>query len=103
MSYKARSLPEGEIASFPWQMVTGIPERAASRPAPARPADRDLYERAATVERAAFTKGYAEGERAGAEAATTRTDAMLRRMGATIDELIALRGEIVRKSERQTV
>jgi flagellar biosynthesis/type III secretory pathway protein FliH len=103
MSYKARCLTEGDVTSFAWPVVTGIPERTTSRPGPGRPGDRDLDERAAAVERDAFAKGYAEGERAGAEAAATRTDAMLRRLGATIDELIALRAEIVRKSERQAV
>jgi flagellar biosynthesis/type III secretory pathway protein FliH len=81
----------------------GHSELTGSRHPVARPSDRELDDRAATVERDAFAKGYAEGERAGLEAAATRTDAMLRRLGATIDELIALRGEIVRKSERQAV
>jgi flagellar biosynthesis/type III secretory pathway protein FliH len=103
MSFKARCLTEGDVSSFAWQLVPGIPELTGSRHAAARSADRDLDERAATVERDAFAKGYAEGERAGLEAARTRSDAMLRRLGATIDELIALRGEIVRKSERQAV
>jgi len=99
MSFKARCLPEGEAVPFAWQTLTGIPE---PRPA-ARPAQQDLEERAATIERDAFVKGYAEGERSGMEAAATRTDAMLRRLAQTIDELVGLRAEIVRKSERQTV
>jgi flagellar biosynthesis/type III secretory pathway protein FliH len=103
MSYKARCLTDGDVSSFAWQLVPGIPELTTSRPAAARPGDRDAEERAAAIERDAFAKGYAEGERSGMEAAATRTDAMLRRLGATIDELIALRGEIVRKSERQAV
>ena len=103
MSYKARCLTEGDVSSFAWQLVPGIPDRMAPRPAAAKPGDRDVEERAAAIERDAFAKGYAEGERSGTEAAATRTDAMLRRLGATIDELIALRGEIVRRSERQAV
>jgi flagellar assembly protein FliH len=99
MSFKARCLAEGDVAPFAWQALAGIPE---ARPA-VRQAEHDLEERAATIERDAFAKGYAEGERAGMQAAATRTDAMLRRLAQTIDELVGLRAEIVRKSERQTV
>ncbi|HEV8211461.1 MAG TPA: FliH/SctL family protein [Vicinamibacterales bacterium] len=55
------------------------------------------------IERDAFTKGYAQGERAGVEAAATRGDAMLRRLAQTIDELGTLRAELIHKSERQVV
>jgi flagellar assembly protein FliH len=55
------------------------------------------------IERDAFTKGYAQGERAGAEAAATRGEAMLRRLAQTIDELGVLRAELIHKSERQLV
>jgi hypothetical protein len=55
------------------------------------------------IERDAFAKGYAQGERAGDEAAATRGEAMLRRLAQTIDELGALRGELIHKSERQLV
>ena len=76
MSFKARCLPDGDVAPFAWQALAGIPE---ARPA-VRQAEHDLEERAATIERDAFAKGYAEGERAGTQAAATRTDAMLRRL-----------------------
>ena len=101
MSFKARCQTDGDVAPFAWQLVAQMPELATSRPAPARPVDLD--ERVAAMERDAFAKGYAEGERAGVQAAATRTDAMLRRLAQTIEELVSLRGEIVRKSERQTV
>ena len=39
----------------------------------------------ADLEREAFTKGYAQGERAGAEAAATRAEAMLRRLAQTLE------------------
>src|SRR3954466_15821212 len=47
------------------------------------------------IERDAFSKGYAQGERAGAEAAATRGDAMLRRLAQTIEELGGLRAELI--------
>ena len=57
----------------------------------------------AELEREAFTKGYAQGERAGAEAAAHRGEATLRRLAQTIDELAGLRSELLHKTERQVV
>ncbi len=55
------------------------------------------------VEREAFIKGYAQGERAGAEAAAARAEAMLRRLARTLDELQALRTDLIRRTEREVV
>ncbi len=55
------------------------------------------------VEREAFAKGFAQGERVGIEAASERTDAMLRRLTQTLDELMALRTQMIRQTERQMV
>ena len=99
MSYSARCLDEGEAVPFSWQPAA----ETKKRPAAPRMDERELDERAAIVEREAFAKGYSEGERAGTEAAATRADAMLRRLAQTIDELVSLRADIVRKSERQAV
>jgi flagellar assembly protein FliH len=55
------------------------------------------------LEREAFTKGYAQGERAGTEAAAARGEAMLRRLARTIDELAVLRSDMLQKTERQLV
>lgn len=57
----------------------------------------------AVVEREAFAQGFAQGERAGAQAAAARTDQVLRRLAQTIEELTALRVEILQKTERQVV
>ena len=48
-------------------------------------------------------KGYAQGERAGAEAAAKRGDATLRRLAQTVEELAGLRTELIHKTERQVV
>jgi flagellar assembly protein FliH len=57
----------------------------------------------AAIEQEAFVKGYAQGERAGLDAATTRGQAMLRRLGETLQELTALRAEMIQRTERQVV
>ena len=57
----------------------------------------------AELEREAFTKGYAQGERAGAEASARRGEAALRRLAQTIEELSNLRAELLQKTERQVV
>ena len=57
----------------------------------------------AALERDAFTKGYAQGERAGLEAGGKRAEAMLRRLAATLEELSGLRDNMVRQTERELV
>lgn len=84
-------------ASRSWEH-TLVPGPAAQFPAESHQAP-DF----AALERDAFTKGYAQGERAGAEAAAARGEAMLRRLARTLDELALLRGEMIEKSERQLV
>jgi flagellar assembly protein FliH len=63
----------------------------------------DQDARLASLEREAFTKGYAAGERAGVEAGARRADAMLRRVAQTIEDLAQLRQAIVRQTEQQMV
>ena len=81
----------------------GLP--AAARPEPAGPVMPLAEQQAhlAALEREAFTKGYAQGERAGIEAGGKRAEAMLRRMSQTLDELATLRRTMVRETERQVV
>jgi flagellar assembly protein FliH len=57
----------------------------------------------AALERDAFTKGYAQGERAGLEAGGKRAEAMLRRLAQTLEELSGLRDNMVRQTERELV
>ncbi len=57
----------------------------------------------AALERDAFTKGYAQGERAGAEAGAARAEAMLRRLAQTLEDLQGLRKDLVRRTERDVV
>lgn len=54
-------------------------------------------------ERDAFRQGYAQGEHAGAESAAMRGEAVLRQLSQTIEELGALRTELIHKTERQVV
>lgn len=75
-------------------------------PAPAEaaePTEAEVEARLAALEREAFTKGYAQGERAGMEAGGKRAEAMLRRVAHTLDELATLRDTMVRQTEQQLV
>ena len=63
----------------------------------------EMSERLGAVERDAFAKGYAEGERGGQQAATQRNEAMLRRLVATIEEIASVRAGMMRKTERELV
>lgn len=123
MSPRARRLSSAGavVAAFHWPTVdealrppdpaTIVPRfegglvQAHSRPAtyPPTSASFDANAHAAIVERDAFAKGYAQGERAGLEAGAQRAEAMLRRLASTIDDLAELRRTIVRQTERQMV
>lgn len=80
------------------EVRSGRPE-----PVPAAPPSQQPAVDAAQIERDAFMKGYAQGERAGAEAAAARGEAVLRRLADTVDELRTLRVELLRKAEQQVV
>jgi len=57
----------------------------------------------AALEHEAFSKGYAQGERAGAEASAARAEAMLGRLARTLDDLQSLRQDLIRRTEREVV
>jgi len=109
MSFRAQRLVNAvKVAQYNWGIDDSPPTATVERGglyemAPRETAIRRAEVDPSAIERDAFTKGYAQGERAGAEAAATRGDAMLRRMAQTIDELGALRTTLIHKSERQLV
>lgn len=133
MSPSARRLPPATpVEAFSWQPLAQAPGAAPAPSAidrlpPAQPApsipqsvsspaldDAEntlepeidhaaLSDRVATIERDAFVKGYAQGERSGEEAAARQGEAMLRRLAGTIDEVAALRTDLMRRTERELV
>lgn len=108
MSSRAARITKGGVEPFRWGAPAApshdvqtpswmaAPETAHEPPAVAPPD-------AAAIERDAFAKGYAQGERAGTEAGAARAEAMLRRLAETLDELQRLRGDLVRRTERDVV
>lgn len=88
------------VTPFDWG---GAPEvrEVARRTADEAPASKP--NQLATLEREAFAKGYEQGERAGAEAAGKRGEAMLRRLAETLTELTTLRATMIRQTETQLV
>lgn len=119
MSSRARIREAQRAVAFVWPSQPGDPVVANPSPAAAAPVAAgaaiyappsapapdppDHQARLAALEREAFAQGYAQGERAGVEAGTRRSEASLRRLGETIEELAALRGRIIQQSERQLV
>ena len=100
MSSRARRVSAAAVPErFTWGgAVDSEPEPLFGLPAPEPVAPAvDL----AALEREAFTKGYAQGERAGTEAGNARAEAMLRRLAQTLDDLQGLRRELVRRTERE--
>ena len=109
MSYRARRLDgSAAVARFEWT-PSGAP-RARTSPsaftnlrevpalAPQAPAPNTD-----SVERDAFAQGYAQGEKAGAEASAKRGEATLRRLTQTLEELTELRAEMIHHTEHQMV
>ena len=98
-----------DVAPFPWfgspdlsQPAPSSASNSAPPPPPpvvAGPSSSDLSE----IERQAFAKGYQQGERAGLEAGGHRAEAMIRRMSETLEELGALRQQMVQQTEAQIV
>lgn len=113
MSSRARRINGSDVQSFAWSGASAQPDapaRAQTRPSAAQPAattdeeDRAaLQARLAALERDAFSKGFAQGERAGGEAAAQRGEAMLRRLTETLEELTTLREQMIHQTERQMV
>jgi flagellar assembly protein FliH len=87
----------------PLQPPAAKPAASATAP-PAEPViTAEQQSRLAALEREAFTKGYAQGERAGLEAGGKRAEAMLRRVAQTLEELAGLRRTLIQETERQMV
>jgi len=111
MSARASRIDAAQAVSFSWSSsvktpLRGIPETAADPAAQAQRQQSDAAEQEshlAALERDAFAKGYAQGERAGVEAGNRRGDAMVRRLGETLEELASLRQTLLQQSERQLV
>ncbi|MEZ5284222.1 MAG: FliH/SctL family protein [Vicinamibacterales bacterium] len=106
MSSRARRLTQAAagIQPYDWSGTAQPPPpppRAARQAAPQAPPAPAVDP--AQVERDAFMKGYAQGERAGAEAAAARGEAVVRRLTETVDELRKLKADLVQKTERQVV
>jgi flagellar assembly protein FliH len=107
MSFKARRLTNpASVVSFAWDGVS----RAAKTPPPAAepaPSEADAAAEApanvAAIEREVYARGYQDGERAGVEAGGQRADAVIARLGQTLDELATLRAQMIRQTERQMV
>jgi flagellar assembly protein FliH len=100
-----RATDRAVVMPFEWLDAAHAPAPPPPRPqAPeTTPPTVDDQERLAALERDAFAKGFAQGERAGAEAAAKRGDAMLRRLTQTLQEVTELRSEMIRQTEQQLV
>ena len=116
MSCKGRRITKAErVERFDWHDDSGFADLSRHESSPdVMPRVSTLVEAApvapappsidlGSLEREAFAKGFAQGERSGGEAAATRGDAMLRRLSQTLDDLVRLRAEMIHKTERQVV
>jgi flagellar assembly protein FliH len=92
------------VHASPRPAISGAPvEASPAEHTRHTPDPAELEAHLAALERDAFAKGYAQGERAGVEAGNRRGDAMVRRLGDTLEELASLRRTLLQQSERQLV
>jgi flagellar assembly protein FliH len=105
MSRRATRHHGAEATPFPWASAPAVPERRPLGDAAPESVviEGRSAERVAAIERDAFAKGYAQGERSGAEVAARQGEAMLRRLSETIEEVAALRTDLLRRSEHDLV
>lgn len=98
MSSKARRIGgAATVIAFPWNTNIAAPPPAPASDAPTETASIEA------VEQEAFARGFAQGERAGGETARRDTEAVVRELARTLDELPALRARMIRQTERQMV
>jgi flagellar assembly protein FliH len=103
MSSKARRLGDPAVVRpYDWNGTVAPPMPRMVRPEPPPPPPAPAVD-AAQIERDAFMKGYMQGERAGAEAAAARGEAVVRRLAETVEELRTLRVDFLQKAEQQVV
>jgi flagellar assembly protein FliH len=74
--------------------VPAIGGASAPAPAPATPAQ---------IEQEIFAKGFAQGQQAGAAAAQQETAALAKKLAASLDDLMRVRHEMIRHTEKQMV
>ena len=91
------------MQSYNWSGSGAAASAHTPPPVPVAPPVPSLPIADPVAERNAFLEGYAQGERAGAEAVSKRSDATVRKLSATIDELGQLRADIIQRTERQMV
>lgn len=104
MSFKARRLTNSPaVTTFAWDGLIRSKPHAAQAPPSEHDAQTDGAGQVAAVEREAYAKGYEAGERAGLETGGQRADAMMVRLAQALEELAAVRAQMIRQTERQMV
>jgi flagellar biosynthesis/type III secretory pathway protein FliH len=97
------AIVRGGRAGGPGSATPGAPLRGRLIESAQTPTPADTAEELTAVQRDAFAKGYAQGERAGDAAAGQRNEGMVRRLVATIEEIASLRAGMMRTTERELV
>lgn len=106
MSSNQRLVPPDRVKSLVFQTAKGgsVPAardnlRLKKNAGGHSPENRDLNE----IEREAFQKGFEAGEKSGMKMAEVKTEAALRRISESLQELVQLRRRILKESERDLV
>jgi flagellar assembly protein FliH len=104
MSFKARRLTNSTgVVSFAWDGLSRAVKAHLPDPVQEPEAPSDPAAPLAALEREVYARGYQDGERAGLEAGAQRADAVIAKLGQTLDELATVRAQMIRQTERQMV
>jgi flagellar assembly protein FliH len=104
MSSRGRRIARPDnIVNYSWTTGGADEQQPTALPAPKTDHGGERAAAQATIERDAFAKGFAQGERAGLEAAGQRGEAMLRRLTETLEELTTVRAQMIHRTEQQMV
>ncbi len=79
------------------------PGSAATMPALGGTAPAPVAVTPAQIEQEIFAKGFAQGQQAAAAAAQQETAALAKKLAATLDDLMRVRNEMIRHTEKQMV
>jgi flagellar assembly protein FliH len=105
MSFKARRITNSTgVVSFAWDGLTRASKTTSSPEAPReQQTDATSPAQFAAVEENAYARGFEDGQRAGLDAGRQGADAVIAKLGQTLEELATVRAQMIRQTERQMV
>ena len=98
------AVADGDVAASGRRAAQRVaPGAATAMPVLGGAASTSVAVTPAQIEQEIFAKGFAQGQQAAAAAAQQETAALAKRLAATLDDLMRVRNEMIRHTEKQMV